>query len=519
MQFPDQRNISLALVGKNLAVVADTTLVNGVDTIADGNIAILDINNKSINSGSLTAASVVRFVQRTGNELLYTPYFKVGDATCALQSYTAPTEQVSFVGYNGSAGSLDVINSNNYVVGIDLKDFTRGNIYHKFGAYKSTSSATQVDIATGLVNSLIKNFANEPNQWVKFARTSNGSVAAFTGTGVITKWTKGSTTVLHYIKTAAGTVALTASTGSVTAGDVVNVPSSGGRTFTFATATLGSGAGHYAIYIGGTTYLIADAGDAAANGTAICASINAGTQATATGTTTVTITYAKDFYAPPPMVLASDDDATWVTVTVTVASGDSVPAKYVAAATTSATASFELDVAYQGETAYVYEGTGATINAGVATTNTLYGIKITGQVIPFQLNKYPYQKVNFSVGLTNFTATVVTGNGVASIGSAASPGSGVPEQIAEVVEFCNYNSGKTLRGIYLTSDAIVNDVVLGTTKYEVAVLQAKKTISSGLGTPIESPMTLYLCFYKDSAQGDAIAVILNTYYVSGAFSA
>src|SRR3972149_2502725 len=100
MQFPDQKNISLALVGKNLAVVANTTLVNSLDILTDGHVAILDINNKSINSGSLTVNQVVRFVQRTGNELLYTPYFKVGDATCTLQSYTAPTEQVSYVGYN-----------------------------------------------------------------------------------------------------------------------------------------------------------------------------------------------------------------------------------------------------------------------------------------------------------------------------------------------------------------------------------------------------------------------------------
>lgn len=519
MQFPDQKNISLALVGKNLAVVADTTLVNSLDVLTDGHVAILDINNKSINSGSLTVNQVVRFVQRTGNELLYTPYFKVGDATCTLQSYTAPTEQVSYVGYNGTAGSLDVINSNNYVIGIDLKDFTRGNIYHKFGAYKSTSSAAQLDIATGLTDSLIRNFANEPNQWVKFSRTGNGTVAAFTGSSTVTKVTKGSTKVYTYTVTADGTGTFTASTATVTAADVVNIPSSGGRTFTFATATLGSGAGHYAIYIGTTLYLVADAGDAAANGTAICASINAGTQATASGTTTVTITYNKDFYSLPPFVIKSDDDSTWTLVAVTVASGDAIPVKYKAAATTAAAATFELDIAYQGETGYVYEGTTAATNMGIATSNTLYGIKISGQVIPFQLNKYPYQKVNFGVTLTNFTSTTVTGNGVSSIGSAASPGSGVPEQIAEVIEFCNYNSGKTLRGIYLTSDAIVNDTVLGTTKYEVAVIKAKKIISSGLGTPIESPMTIYLCFYKDSAQGDAIAVILNTYYSSGAFSA
>jgi hypothetical protein len=76
MQFPDQRNISLALLGKSLAVVADTTLVNDISVLADGNVAIVDKDNKSINSGTLTATQVIRFVQRVGDELMYSPFLK-----------------------------------------------------------------------------------------------------------------------------------------------------------------------------------------------------------------------------------------------------------------------------------------------------------------------------------------------------------------------------------------------------------------------------------------------------------
>jgi hypothetical protein len=522
MQFPDQRNISLALLGKSLAVVADTTLVNDISVLADGNVAILDKDNKSINSGTLTATQVVRFVQRVGDELMYSPFFKVGDATCKLSGYTAPAEQVSYIGYNGSAGSLDVIDSTNFVVNVHLVDATRGNIYQKFGAYKSVTSATQVQIATGLVNSLIRQFAVEPISYIRFSRTSNGSVAVFTGSSTITKFTKGSTTVKTYIKAAAGNVTLTASTASVAVNDVINIPSIGGRTFTFVADTAGSSAGRYVIYIGETSYNVPDAGTAQQNADAIVVAINAGTQATATdaagASTTVTVTYNKDFYSLPPLVLYSTDDSTFSAPTVTIASGDSVPVKYIAAATTSAAATFELDVPYQGETGYAYEGTVAATNAGIATTNTLWGIKMAGNVIPFQINKYPYQKTNFTVSLTNFTATTVTGNGVNSIGSAPNPGVNVYEQVAEALEFCNYNQGKTLRGIYLTSEAIANPAVAGT-KYECATITAKKIVSSGLGQPMESPVTIYLFFVKDSAQGDAIAVVLNGYYSSGAFPA
>jgi hypothetical protein len=520
MQFPDQRNISLALVGKNLAVIADTTLVNDISTLADGNIALLDKDNKSINSGSLTATQVVRFVQRNGSELVYSPYFKVGDATCKLSGYTAPTEQVSYIGYNGSAGSLDVIDNTNFIVNIQLKDATRGSVYQKFGAYRSVTSATQVQIATGLTQSLIRQFANEPVSYITFSRVSNGSVAAFTGSSTLNKFTKGSTTVKVYTVTADGTGTFTASTASVNVNDVVNIPSINGRSFSWTASALGSGAGHTAIYIGTTLYLVTDAGTDSANATAIAAAINAGTLATAavTSSNVVTITYNKDTVGLPPLVLNSVDDSTYTLATLTVVTGDSVPVKYVVAATTSAAATFELDIPYQGETGYVYEGTTAAVNTGIATTNTLWGIKMSGNALPFQINKYPYQKVNFTVSLVNFTATVATGNGVTSIGSAANPGVNIFEQVAEVEEFCNYNQGKTLRGIYLTSDALNNPTVLGT-QYECATIQAKKIVSSGLGQPLESPVTIYLFFYKNSAQGDAIAIVLNTYYVSGAFPA
>lgn len=520
MQFPDQKNVSYALVGKNLSVLADTTLVTGPETLSDGQIAILSKDNKSINSGTLVATDVIRFVQRSGNDLIYTPSFKVGDATVKLSGYTAPAEQVSFIGYNGSAGSLDVIDNNNYVAHITLTDyFSRQQV--KFGAYKSIKTgATQVQIATGLVTNLIKNFKDMSGLSVKFDRTANGTIAALTGSATVYKLTKGSTTVNTYTVTADGTGTFTASTASVTAGDVISVPTSGGRSFSFTAVALGSGAGHTAVYIGTTLYLVADAGTNAQNATAIAAAINAGTLATAavTSSTTVTITYNKDTVAPTPLVLSSDDDSTWANVAVTIVTGDSVAVKYVAAATTSAAATFELDIPYQGETGYFYEGSTVATNIGVTSSVTLWGIKVTGVTPPFKLDKYAYQKAYFDIALTGFTATTVTGKGVNSIGQAASAGVNTYEQIAELESFCKYNTGKALRGIYLTSDALAMDAVAGT-KYEVATIQAKKITSSGVGIPMESPITIYLVFYKDSNQGDSIATILNGYYSSGAFAA
>ena len=517
MQFPDQKNISFALIGKNVAATANALLVDEYSDISDGSIALLDENNKAMNGQTLTANMKVKFVQRSGTNLIYTPTFLVKDATCKLVGYTAAAEQVSFVGYNGSSGSLDVIDNNNYVVNVQMQDFVTGRNYDNFGAYKSVSSgATQVQIATGLFSSFLRTFAAAP--FIKFDRTSNGTVAAFTGSATILGFTKGSTTVATYIKATAATVALTASTNTVAAADVCNIPSVGGRTFTFTAIT---SVGH-SIHIGGQSIYVASAGNADANCAAIVAAINAATTAigsvcVASGSTSVTITYNKNYYALPPMVI-SDPAGTPATVAVTIASGDAVPVKYVVAATTSGAATFELDKPYQGETGYAYSSTTAATHAGKVSTITLWGIKMTSISQTLQLNKYNFQKIIFTPRLDGFTSTTVTGKGVSSIGVAAAQGVGTSEQIAELSEFCNYNAGKTLRGIYLTSDALVNDVVADV-KYEVATITAKKTVASGVGMQMESPLVIYLCFYKDSAQADNIATSLNTYYSSGAFAA
>ncbi|HPQ80077.1 MAG TPA: hypothetical protein PLG47_06455, partial [Candidatus Dojkabacteria bacterium] len=139
--------------------------------------------------------------------------------------------------------------------------------------------------------------------------------------------------------------------------------------------------------IGETSYVVADAGAAQDNADAIVTAINAGTQAIASdvgGTsTTVTITYLPDTYALPPMVL-SNVDTSPATVAVTIASGDTAPVQYKVSASTTAAATYELDVAFQGETGYVYVGTTSATNIGETTLTTGYwGLKFSGLTQPF----------------------------------------------------------------------------------------------------------------------------------------
>lgn len=519
MNFPGQNNISFALVGKNVAAVTDATLIQSTDDLSDGQIALLDQNNKAMNGQTITTGMKLRFVQRSGTQLKYTPSFIAKDATVKLTGYTAPANQVSFIGYNGSAGSLDVIDNNYYTAWVTLTHSYNGTPYMKDFSFKSVKTgSTQVQLATGLYEGALKSFGREPFKYIKFERTASGTVAAF-ATATIVKYTKGSKTVSVYTKAAAGDATLTASTTSITANALINVPTTNGRSFSFTADALGSGAGHTVIYIGTTSYVVADGGTNAQNATAIAAAINAGTQATAavTSSTTVTITYLPWVEnLLPPLVAISADDTTFTFSTVTIVTGDAVPVQYVVPTATSAAATFTLDYEWAGETGYVYTNTTAATNTGI-TTPTNYGLKLTGLSTTFQADKVDYTKQAFTLMLKGFTATTATGNGVSSIGIASNNGVGTYEQVAQTESFCDYNYGKILRGIYLTSDALPLDAVINT-KYEVATITAKKYVDS-LNGSIPSPFVVYLCYVKDSSQGDTMATDLNTYYVSGAFPA
>lgn len=105
-------------------------------------------------------------------------------------SYSAGTEQIGYVGFDGSTGDIDVINSNLYQLNLTLKDYvmiSNDHWYVKHGHYKTAASGdTQATIATGLTQSLARNFSREPFQVLKFEMLVNNAGAAVTGTGNLT---------------------------------------------------------------------------------------------------------------------------------------------------------------------------------------------------------------------------------------------------------------------------------------------------------------------------------------------
>jgi len=490
-----------------------------IATLPAGAVAVIDEEGTiitesvvdAVGSGSYNLTSNIRIVQRRADgTLMFSPTFR-GEQLVSKEYQTAVQDvtQVSYLGANaaGTIGGLGTITAGKAYV-FDL-EFLRGlgdtytSPYIKSMAYQATSSDTQATVAKGLFESAKRNLDSRvPEAIIRTERIATGSggtsTAAFTGSSTVYKYTKGSTTVSVYTVTADGTGTFTASTATVAASTTltaINVPTSNGRSFTFSTSALGSGAGHTAIYIGETLYLVADAGDAAANGAAIVAAINAGTQAVASGTTTVTITYNPEKYYLPPLVLTSADDSTWTNVAVTIATGESVATKYLVDTATTSAATFTLDEPFQGETGYLYEGTTEATNTGVTTFTTagIWGLKLSALPVSFDAITGRHELVKFYVKpkLTNSTyINPYTGTGYTydlgfdstltyGDGQSAKAGTGTWKQVAEMEILSQFQNRTFAHQAYPPANYIKE--ASSSKQYALTTLRAKRTTAPLVG--------------------------------------
>jgi len=172
-----------------------------------------------------TAASATELVlvqgQGAGLPLIKSAVIKKANLTkVASKAYAAPLEQISYFGYNGSAGNIDAINSNEYVLRVTFQEDTKtfGDKMNTIIAdYISDSSTTASEVALGLASNINKSaslYADVP--------------------------------VKAEVITAGGTP-----TTSAQAVSVVN----GSKTITYAAAPTGVAIGSL-VYLAGATYLV-----------------------------------------------------------------------------------------------------------------------------------------------------------------------------------------------------------------------------------------------------------------------
>lgn len=493
----NEKNCTYLYVGNVTNGYADNADVD-IDSMPAGSVVLVKIDQTTVKSeeGAISSSPTTLYQlinKLSDGTIVRSPQFNYANVVSKGKlAYTMPTEQVSFIGYDGSTinGLGTITLGESYIIGLWL-NHTKGAYDHK-GEVKHISAyatdTTQATVAKLLMESHLKNFSplREQNPSILCDRVAlTTSVAAIADNATIYKLTKGLKTVYTYTKAAAGDATLTASQVDVTLNNVVSIPSYNGRSFSFTASALGTGAGRHVIYIGTTTYSVADAGTDAQNATAIAAAINAGTQATAAAAdAVVTITYRENTVALPPMVLSSADDSTFANVAITIASGNAVAVKYKIGATATNSATFELDEPWQGETGYVYEGTTEATNIGIATlTSDTWGLKFTGVKQPFNPQVDENVKIDFDVLTDSFGAYGTEYKAV-----KPTKGNGSYEEVAQLEAYAQGNETWYRNSDY-PSTPYRREATAGTA-YDILTVSFRNAVTfAASGVTVSSPWT------------------------------
>lgn len=260
------RNVTQLFVGANIAKTAAAgNVINSIASLANGEIAVVNpVNNVQLTTAGLPAGlDGFKLIQRSGNRLIHSDVVKAGTVrryTISLPATFPATEQVDYIGYNGTAGSIaDLIANNIYTVRLYVLDPTINGFMQqkiKEGFWKSGAAApNQRAVAKNLVESLIKNYSREPVQDIRFERINSG--ALLDAIGVLTA------TVVNGSK---AVVFSGDATAIVTVGSLLRIGGTGaGTTPVYVVESVDAGVGAARVYTLDIPYQGATATIAAAN--------------------------------------------------------------------------------------------------------------------------------------------------------------------------------------------------------------------------------------------------------------
>jgi len=183
-----QANVTNIVIGKDDDLATSSETRN--DLIA-GQIGVFLVGSLTAKTTALTAGQRFQIVyKRVDGALIESPVIDYSNIIDKQDVGTpvAEAQGIKALGFNGTSGSIDVANGEDYVVHYNWNDntktFGRG-LPTKFLAYRSSSSATQVEIAAGLVENAVANNSREKVPVVVADLLVNSAGLAL-GTGVDT---------------------------------------------------------------------------------------------------------------------------------------------------------------------------------------------------------------------------------------------------------------------------------------------------------------------------------------------
>jgi hypothetical protein len=172
----------------NTTTTGDFLTTGTVADLTTGKIAFIDLSGNVIDPSSAITEPKFRIALGTATTPRLSDVIVLANITHKkLIDYVDDVEQISYVGYNGTSGSIEVIDNNVYQINFDLKSrlapHTTSEL--KQALYKSDATATQTEIANGLIKSCVNNFSREPEKFIKFELVNAGAAANALGTATL----------------------------------------------------------------------------------------------------------------------------------------------------------------------------------------------------------------------------------------------------------------------------------------------------------------------------------------------
>lgn len=243
-----QNSATRTLVGKRISRTASLAATQVTpSSIAAGEVVVTDAAGKILDSTTVLTAKEIVVVQGQGSTkpLIKSDIIKLGKVVSYKgKKAAAAVEQVSYIGYNTSTGSIDAITSNVYFGRLAMlnEQNTFGNrtMYQNF-KYETGTSTSQKAVAQGLWLDAITMMNAE--QMYRFERVADGTKTTATAA------TSGSSKSIFVV--ASGTTAPTVTVAK------------GSKTVTFTTASNISSVNFAVgdiIELGGVAYIIATLG-------------------------------------------------------------------------------------------------------------------------------------------------------------------------------------------------------------------------------------------------------------------
>lgn len=176
------------LIGGSAASPGDANLAAFKADGTAGEIFASDGAGSAFAAGS---TQLVLSVKNADGTLQQTEVIPVaGIVKAKALAYAAGTNQVDYIGFNGTSGSIDAVNATHYIANLRMQEFgsmSAANYENLVGEFYTDASATQAEIADGICSSLVASHDELNQERFLIERViNNAGVSLTSATGNIT---------------------------------------------------------------------------------------------------------------------------------------------------------------------------------------------------------------------------------------------------------------------------------------------------------------------------------------------